>query len=260
MKMIHLYGNWKMNMLPDEGVSFARALAERASGPLYSANTVDICLFPPFVTIGAVRHALATGGGLSVGAQDGYTEDRGAYTGAVSLAMVRDLGCTHVLVGHSERRSLFGDDDGVVAKKLKRALDLGLKAVLCFGETLAERESGATTGVVDRQLTTALEGVPGDSMRNVLLAYEPVWAIGTGKNASPEDAQAVCEHVRDGIRKKYGTAVTVPVLYGGSVNEKNAAGLFAQPDIDGGLVGGASLNVERFLGIYESYRRAAGDL
>jgi triosephosphate isomerase len=172
------------------------------------------------------------------------------------MAMVRDLGCTHVLVGHSERRSLFADDDEIVATKLKRALDLGLKAVLCFGETLAERESGATTDVVDRQLSTALDGVPGDSMGNVLLAYEPVWAIGTGKNALPEDAQAVCRHVRDGVRKKYGAVVTVPVLYGGSVNEKNAAGLFEQPDIDGGLVGGASLDVDKFLGIYESYRRA----
>lgn len=143
MKKVYLYGNWKMNMLPDEGEAFCRSLANRITGNLYGSDIVDICLFPPFLAIPSVLKALP-GAPVSAGAQDGYFEDRGAYTGAVSMEMVRSVGCSHVLVGHSERCHIFGDSDEIVAKKLRKALDVGLKAVLCFGETLEEREGGKT--------------------------------------------------------------------------------------------------------------------
>lgn len=252
MKKIYLFGNWKMNMLPEEGEEYCRALERRIDGSFYSADLVNICLFPPFLTIPATLAALP-GGPVSVGAQDGYFEDRGAFTGAVSMNMVKETGCASVLVGHSERRHIFGETDEIVAKKLKKALETGLAAVLCFGETLEERESGRTMAVVEEQLTAAFKFVPEERAGKLLLAYEPVWAIGTGKNASPGDAQEVCSYSARRAAKEFG--VTVPVLYGGSVNEGNARELLSQDDISGALVGGASLKVDSFLAIYENYRK-----
>lgn len=254
MKKIYLYGNWKMNMLPEEGETFCRSLADRITGSLYGSDLVDICIFPPFLTVPSVLKALP-GSPVSAGAQDGYFEDRGAYTGAVSMDMVRSAGCTHVLAGHSERRHIFGETDEIVAKKLRKALDVGLKAVLCFGETLEERESGKTIQVVQNQLLSAFQSVPGEHAQDLILAYEPVWAIGTGKNASPDDAQEVCAFAAKLASGTFGGQSRIPVLYGGSVKDSNAGELLSRPDIHGALVGGASLKVDSFLAIYENYRK-----
>lgn len=256
MKKIFLYGNWKMNMLPDEGEAFCRSLANRITGNLYGSDIVDICLFPPFLAIPSVLKALP-GAPVSAGAQDGYFEDRGAYTGAVSMEMVRSVGCSHVLVGHSERRHIFGDSDEIVAKKLRKALDVGLKAVLCFGETLEEREGGKTIRVVQDQLRSAFLSVPEGHAKDLILAYEPVWAIGTGKNASPDDAQEVCAFAAKLALEAFGGQNRIPVLYGGSVKDSNAGELLSRPDIHGALVGGASLKVDSFLAIYENYRKVS---
>lgn len=258
MKKIYLYGNWKMNMLPEEGESFCRSLADRISGSLYQSGLVDICLFPPFLTIPSVLKELPAGP-VSVGAQDGYFEDRGAFTGAVSMDMIRSVGCTHVLVGHSERRHIFGETNEVVARKLKKALDVGLKAVLCFGETLEEREGGKTIKVVQDQLRSAFQSVRGEHAKDLILAYEPVWAIGTGKNASPDDARDVCAFAAKLASGTFGGQSPVPVLYGGSVKDSNAGELLSRPDIHGALVGGASLKVDSFLAIYENYRKLSAE-
>ncbi len=253
MKKIYLFGNWKMNMLPQEGRDFCRDLGQKMSGDLYQDDRIHLCLFPPFITIPAVLEALP-GGPVSAGAQDGHYEDRGAFTGAVSMDMAKQTGCTHVLVGHSERRHIFGDTDEIVAKKLKKALAAGLTAVLCFGETLEEREAGRTMDVVGEQLSSAFRALAEGGAQNLILAYEPVWAIGTGKNASPEDAQEVCFESARRAAREFG--MKVPVLYGGSVNAQNSAELLSMDDIDGALVGGASLKVDSFLSIYENYRKS----
>lgn len=253
MKKIYLFGNWKTNILPEEGEEFNQDLGKKIASDSYSSDLIHIALFPPFLTIPAVLKSLPEGP-LSVGAQDGFYEDRGAFTGEVSMEMVKSAGCTHVLVGHSERRTLFGDTEAVVAKKLKRALELDLKTVLCFGETLEEREKGRTMEVVERQLRSALEEVTHQEAGNLILAYEPVWAIGTGKNAEAKDAQEVCAYASKMVSARFGESRAVPVLYGGSVKESNAKELLSQPDIHGALVGGASLSVDTFLPIYDKYR------
>lgn len=253
MKKIYLFGNWKTNILPEEGEEFNQDLGRKIMPDSYSSDLIHICLFPPFLTIPAVLKSLPEGP-LSVGAQDGYYEDRGPFTGEVSMEMIKSAGCSHVLVGHSERRTLFGDTDAVVAKKLKRALEVGLKGVLCFGETLEEREREQTIPVVERQLRLALEGITQDEASNLILAYEPVWAIGTGKNAEAKDAQEVCAYASRAVAARFGESRFIPVLYGGSVKESNAKELLSQPDIHGALVGGASLNVDTFLAIYDKYR------
>lgn len=252
MKKIYLFGNWKMNMIPDEAEEYCRTLEGRTGGDFYSGGLVNICLFPPFLSIATVLGALS-GTPVSVGAQNGHFEDRGAFTGEVSMDMVREAGCSHVLAGHSERRHIFGETDGIVAKKLKKGLEAGLTCVFCYGETLDEREGGRTIDVVERQLASAFKAVPRERAGNLMLAYEPVWAIGTGKNASPVDAQEVCSYSARRAAEVFN--MKIPVLYGGSVNEGNARELLSQPDISGALVGGASLKVESFLSIYESYRK-----
>jgi triosephosphate isomerase len=257
MKKIHLYGNWKMNMLPDEAEAFCGEILHAASGNIYNKESVDICLFPPFISIAPVVRLLPENGILSAGAQDGWIEDRGAFTGAVSMDMVRSTGCTRVLVGHSERRSIFGDTDEIIGRKLKQAFIKGLKPVLCFGETLEQRETGETLAVLQRQLVSAWKEIEPGEAGSMLLAYEPVWAIGTGRNAQPEDAQEACAFSRNLFRERFGSDRNCPVLYGGSVKESNAAELLSQEDIDGALVGGASLKVPSFLGIYENYRNTA---
>lgn len=256
MKKIYLYGNWKMNMLPFEGEEFCRTLGNKMQGDIYSSEMIQVCLFPPFLTIPEVLKSLPEDVPAACGAQDGYFEDRGAFTGEVSMDMVKAVGCSHVLVGHSERRHIFGESNEIVAKKLAKAIETGLKTVLCFGETLDERESGKTLAVVREQLESAFAGLDKDkSCCGVILAYEPVWAIGTGKNACPEDAQEVCAFAAKMAGDYFGSHPKIPVLYGGSVKESNALDLLSQHDIDGALVGGASLKVDSFLGIYENYRK-----
>jgi triosephosphate isomerase len=209
----------------------------------------DVVVFPPFVYIAeAVR--ILEGLDVAVGAQDVCAEPVGAFTGQVAAAMLKDVGCKFVIVGHSERRRLYHEDDGLVARKFAAALKAGLSPVLCVGETLEEREANRTEAVVARQLDAVIAMSGLHSFAHAILAYEPVWAIGTGRNASPQQAQAVHAHLRSRIAAQDAKlAGRVRILYGGSVKASNAAELFSMPDVDGGLVGGASLSADEFLRI-----------
>jgi len=235
-------GNWKMNTVLPEAVSLAKAVAEAAAG---SSSDVAVCA--PFPFLGSVASALE-GSKVGLGAQDCHWEESGAYTGATSTAMLKSVGCTYVLAGHSERRSVFGDSDADTNKKVLKILGEGLKCILCIGELKEERESGETFNVCDVQLTEGLKGVSAEMMKDIVIAYEPVWAIGTGLTATPEVAQETHEYIRGWFVENYSQAVADAVIiqYGGSVNDGNVDDLMAMPDIDGALVGGASLKVESF--------------
>ena len=237
-------GNWKMNgSRATNGVLLA-ALKEAGSGH------AEICVCAPTPYLADIAAALG-GSAIRWGAQDCSSHESGAYTGEVSAAMLADLCCTHVIVGHSERRALHGESDVLVAAKAERAIGHGLMPIVCVGETLAERESGATESVVLRQLA-AVVSLLGADIDKIVLAYEPVWAIGTGKTASSEQAQAVHACLRASLANA--GAGSVNILYGGSVKADNAAQLFAQPDIDGGLIGGASLKAAEFVAICRAAR------
>lgn len=238
-------GNWKMHGSRAANESLLGDLAERLNPDWQT----DVVVFPPYVYLAEAVRALE-GLDVGVGAQDVCAEPIGAFTGQVAAAMLKDVGCKYVIVGHSERRRLCHDDDVLVARKFGAALKAGLTPVLCVGETLQEREEIKTEAVVARQLDAviAMNGVP--SFAQALIAYEPVWAIGTGRNASPQQAEAVHEYLRSRIAgqdAKLGSRVRI--LYGGSVKASNAAELFSMPDVDGGLVGGASLSADEFLQI-----------
>ena len=238
-------GNWKMNGTRAEILPLIQALKEG----LDPAPRAKVAVCPPFIYLPLVGELLE-GTPIALGAQDVCEEAAGAYTGEVSVPMLRDYHCRYVIVGHSERRQVYREDDGQVARKFSRALSGGLIPILCLGETLAEREAGNTRAVVERQLGAVLEqsGVPG--LRAAVIAYEPVWAIGTGRNATPAQAQEVHAYLRGRIAERDPeTAASLPILYGGSVKGANAAALFAMPDIDGGLIGGASLSAAEFLAI-----------
>jgi triosephosphate isomerase len=254
LKKIYLYGNWKMNMNRGETEAFMKALAVAfASSPeLAAANgkTLEIAVFPPFTSIAAAKDASADVPSVNVGAQNVYFEPKGAFTGEISIPMLKDAGCTRVILGHSERRHIFGESDELIAKKVKAVLDAGLIPVLCYGETLEEREAGRTAEVVTRQLRTALAGLSFEALEKIVYAYEPVWAIGTGKSATSAEAQEVCADSKKLLAELAGKPVSVVVLYGGSVNADNAKELLSMSAIDGALVGGASLKVETFLQIY----------
>lgn len=224
------------------------AIVERAP----DRSEVDLAVFPPFPYLPLVQE-LAGGSAVNWGGQTLNPEPKGAHTGEVSAAMLLDWGCRYVLVGHSERRAVYGETDADVAARFAAALEAGLQPVLCCGETLEERESGNTESVVSRQIDAVLQesGVAG--FGNAIVAYEPVWAIGTGKTATPDQAQAVHAFIRDKITAQDDTiGGQLRILYGGSVNRSNAADLFAREDIDGGLVGGASLDADSFLGIRDA--------
>jgi triosephosphate isomerase len=232
-------GNWKMNTTVEEGIALARAVCAAAA----PVDGVDVAVLPPFTHLWAV-HAVLEGTGVQLGAQDVYWKDAGAFTGEISPAMLAGW-CDLVLVGHSERRHLFGERDDEVGKKFVASLAHGLEVILAVGETSDERDAGQTFAVVDRQLDAVfaqLEGAPGGSW---VIAYEPVWAIGTGRTATPEQAQEVVAHIKQHVRDRF-LAGSPRVLYGGSVTAANAASLFAEPDIDGALVGGVSLRAEEF--------------
>ena len=188
---------------------------------------------------------------ISVGAENLYYEEKGAYTGEISAAMLRDLGVKHVIIGHSERRQYFGETDTAVNRKVHAALDAGLSPIICVGESESQREMGVTQDWIALQVKTALYGVPAERLRRCVIAYEPIWAIGTGKTATAQQAGEVCTHIRATIRGLYGARVarSVTIQYGGSMNPKNAAELLAQPDVDGGLIGGAALKPEQFVEI-----------
>jgi len=236
-------GNWKMNKTPEETETFVRAFL-----PLLPADDgVEVALFPPFTSLDRAGPLLAESG-VALGAQDLHFEEAGAFTGEVSAAMLLACACRYVLVGHSERRALFHEDDALVNRKLRRALAAGLTPVLCLGETLEERKRGETKRRVDSQLAAGLDGVSGRDVASLVIAYEPVWAIGTGEAATPQAAQEVMGRLRDRVGSAHGHAAQegVRLLYGGSVTPENAPAFFEQADVDGALVGGASLKPDLF--------------
>lgn len=241
-------GNWKMHGSRCGVISLLTDIKEGAQG----LSEVDIAVFPSFVHLSAVEEALADSL-ISWGAQNLYLGETGAFTGEISGPMLVDYGCQYVLVGHSERRILFNEDLLLVASKFQAALQCGLQPVLCVGETLAQRERNETETVIKDQIESVIQLVNINLFKHAVIAYEPVWAIGTGLTASPEEAQAVHQFIRSCLAKHHvEVADTVRILYGGSVKPDNAKGLFAMPDIDGGLVGGASLDAKSFLEICRS--------
>jgi triosephosphate isomerase len=238
-------GNWKMN----GNLASNRALLQDLIPAISPLTGVKCAVCAPFPYLAQVKQLL-DGTGVEWGAQDLCQFDHGAYTGEVSAAMLTDFGCRYAIVGHSERRSVFGDTDQVVALKFAAALKAGLTPILCVGESLAERESGVTEAVVARQVDAVMAQTGVGSLGSAVIAYEPVWAIGTGKTATPEQAQAVHAFIRRSVATRdEATAAALPVLYGGSVKAANATQLFSMPDIDGGLIGGASLNADEFSAI-----------
>ena len=238
-------GNWKMNGNRDGALRLANAVAQGTE----AGSAAEVLLCPPFVYLADLARALKDSG-VSLGAQDLCAEDNGAYTGEVSGPMLKDFDCHYVIVGHSERRALYAEGDALVARKFMAAQKAGLTPILCVGETLAEREAGETSAVVSRQLKAVLDAAGIASFGKVVVAYEPVWAIGTGRTAKSDQAQEVHALIRDRIGARDARiAAALRVLYGGSVKAANAAELFAMPDVDGGLVGGASLKAEEFVRI-----------
>ncbi len=251
MPELVIAANWKMNILPSEAGSFV----ERLLSSLQDVQSVRKIVCPPSLSLPVVAERL-NGSEVFVGAQNMYHESKGAYTGEVSPAMVREL-CEYVILGHSERRHLFGETDETVAKKVSAAVAEGLKPILCVGETLAEREAGDATVVIQRQVRAALREVP--SLNGVIVAYEPVWAIGTGVASSPADAQYIMEFIRGLMQEDFGrSALDLPLLYGGSVDANNVAGFVVQPDINGALVGSASLDPDGFVELVKNARAASG--
>jgi triosephosphate isomerase (TIM) len=242
-----IIGNWKMNGTQASCLELASAIAADSQ---QHDTEADVVLAPPFTALVTVKSAL-TNTPIKLAAQNCHWEQSGAFTGEISPAMLKDCGCDFVILGHSERRHILHETDEVIAKKLSAAGDAKLRTVLCVGETLDERQSGRTENVIDRQLEVALKGLRKAVIESLDIAYEPVWAIGTGKNATAEQATEVHQRIRQFLLRSVGSqeAKTVRILYGGSVNPQNAAGLLNAPAVDGVLVGGASLKAETFLPI-----------
>ncbi|MBP5627236.1 triose-phosphate isomerase [bacterium] len=236
-------GNWKMNKTVAEAVALASEIKEKVAG----VENVKIIVCPVFTAVKSVADILK-GSNVKVGAQDMYWETSGAFTGEVSGEMLKEAGAEYVIIGHSERRQYFGETNETVNKKLKKAHSIGLKPIVCIGETLADRESGATEAVVEKQVREGFVGLTAEEMKGTIVAYEPVWAIGTGKTATAEQAEAVHAFVRNLISQIWDkeTADAVVIQYGGSMKPENVASLLAQPDIDGGLIGGAALKADSF--------------
>ncbi|MDP6802215.1 MAG: triose-phosphate isomerase [Gemmatimonadota bacterium] len=244
MRTPFVCGNWKMHKTTGEARALAREIVNSLRG---GAGGVDVVVCPPFTALAAVGEVLG-GSGVRMGAQNAHSAPSGAYTGEVSAPMLVDLGCDFVILGHSERRQLFGETDSGVREKLESARGAGLVPIVCVGETLEERESGRTAEVVLGQVRGALEGLPAPEVGRLILAYEPVWAIGTGKTATPEEAQEVHARIRAEVETLFGEepAGSVRILYGGSMKPDNAADLLSRQDIDGGLIGGAALRASDF--------------
>jgi len=242
-------GNWKMNTTRQTATQLARELVAAVG----QETRVDIAVCPPFPYLLLVREILG-GSRIALGAQNVHPEPKGAFTGEVSPVMLTDCGCQWVIVGHSERRRILGESHEFIRRKLVSAVQHGLQVILCLGETKTERDAGQTFAVVRAQLQDSLPALTADQLRAVVLAYEPVWAIGTGVNATPEQAQEVHAFLRDWLGQQFGAPVAenLRILYGGSVNSSNAASLLAQPDVDGVLVGGASLQASEFVAIIQA--------
>jgi triosephosphate isomerase len=242
-------GNWKMNMLVAEAESLVKDLLAGLDG----SEDVDVVVAPPFTSLVPVER-LIRGSQIALSAQHLHWEPAGAYTGEVSAKMLLDVGCKHVIIGHSERRQYFGETNDTVNRRLKAALLEGLEPIACVGEVLEERKAGLTGEVVDGQVRQALAGISRSEVKRLVIAYEPVWAIGTGETATPAQAQDVHAQIRGLIRDLYDEALAqeIRIQYGGSVKPDNVRSLMDQPDVDGALVGGASLKAESFLGIVKS--------
>lgn len=247
MRKTVIAGNWKMNNDLKGSEKLIVDLKNILQGEKIKC---DVIICPSFTSLSEASK-LVSGSVIKLGAQNMYFEESGAYTGEVSASMLKSAGCEYVILGHSERRTIFGESDEVINKKIKKALSAGLKPIFCVGELLEERENGTTNDVIKRQLLKGLEGISVDEMKNIIVAYEPVWAIGTGKTASPAQAQEVHEFIRDLIEINFSleTANDITIQYGGSVKPDNAEELLSQNDIDGALVGGACLKADSFLGI-----------
>lgn len=235
-------GNWKMNMLPNEAISFIEQIT-----PLVKDTKNEVILCVPYTDL-FYSLLTAQNTNIKIGAQNMHWEEKGAYTGEVSGQMLKSIGVEYVIIGHSERRQYFAETDETVNKKVKAALANELKPIICVGETLEQREQGAAEEVITKQTMLALEGISKEQIENVILAYEPIWAIGTGKTATSEDANNSIKAIRNKVEELYGKEIAdkIIILYGGSVKAENAKELFSTTDIDGGLVGGASLKVEEF--------------
>ena len=248
MRRPFIAGNWKMHKTIRESVDFAQHLVEACG----RSTGRGIVLAPPFTSLSAVAEALR-GSAIRLSAQNLHDKTAGAYTGEVSATMLVDAGCEYVIAGHSERRALFGDTNDFVNRKLKAAISCGLKPIFCIGETLEERDKNKTFAVIEQQIKEGLNNLTADDIKHVVIAYEPVWAIGSGRTATPEQAQGVHAYIREVMRKTYGDHVSgiSAIIYGGSVNPGNIGGLMAQPDVDGVLVGGASLDLDSFIRIIQ---------
>ena len=246
-------GNWKMNKTAAEAAELIGAIAAEVG----SETAVDVAVCPPFTALDAASKALK-GSNVKLGAQNMYHKASGAYTGEVAADMLKEFGCAYVILGHSERREYFKESDEFINEKVAAALANGLKPILCVGETLAQREAGQTIGIVSAQTEGGLAGVSKEDAKNVVIAYEPVWAIGTGKTATPEMAQEVHEQIRKVLAKLFGaeTAESMQILYGGSMKPENADALLAEKDIDGGLIGGAALKADSFVSLVKSALKA----
>ncbi|MBQ9591999.1 MAG: triose-phosphate isomerase [Paludibacteraceae bacterium] len=244
-------GNWKMNKTLGEGVDLIEELNEQLNGTQVKC---EVIIAPPFYLLPTATQ-LTEGGVIKVSAQNCADKESGAYTGEVSAAMLKSAGVSHVIIGHSERRAYYGETDETVKTKVELALKEGLTPIVCIGEKLEERESGKAFDVVKGQIENGLFGLSAEDFGKVVLAYEPVWAIGTGKTATKEQAEEIHKFVRDTVAAKYGTQVAedLTILYGGSCKPSNAKELFSMPNVDGGLIGGASLKSEDFMGIIKAF-------
>lgn len=247
MRRPFIAANWKMNKTIDEGIQFLDGLRERLKE--IDTSNIDVIISPPFTALKPL--SVFTGDGISLAAQNMFWEEKGAYTGEVSATMLLDTGCKYVIIGHSERRHYFGEDDEGINRKIKRALYHDLIPIFCVGETLDQREKGKTFQIVREQIEKGLFDLGEGALSNIIIAYEPVWAIGTGKTATPEQAEEVQGAIRGILRETYGRDLSrqVRIIYGGSVTPANIGNLIKEPDIDGALVGGASLDVESFFNI-----------
>ena len=236
-------GNWKMNTTPSEG----RRLAEDLNSRLAETEGVEVVIAPPFTHLAGIAEVLE-GGGIKLAAQNLHFEPSGAFTGEISAKMLKETGCDYVIIGHSERRQYFGETDESVNKKIAAALEQNIKPIICVGETLEERDAGKALDVILKQIEGGLKDLPKESARDIIVAYEPVWAIGTGRTATDEQAQEVHAFIRETLKRLFGGDISdeTRILYGGSVKPDNVDSLMAKPDIDGALVGGASLKVETF--------------
>ncbi len=236
-------GNWKMNKTNDEALVLVKELLEEVS----NNKDKDILIAPPFTALSEISKLIKSSN-IKLGAQNMYFEDKGAFTGQISSSMLKSAGCEYVILGHSECRIIFSETDELINKKIKHALEVNLIPIFCVGETLKEREEGLTNKIIDNQIKKGLNSIEEKLAKNIIIAYEPVWAIGTGKTASPEDADKVHAEIRKTLTGIYNLelAQNTRILYGGSMNEENAKSLLSMPNIDGGLIGGASLVASKF--------------